>query len=288
MTERRAATTGIAAVTGASRGIGRATALELAERGYKVFALARSLDDLQDLARQGNDAGLEIVPVELDIGEAASRVRVVESIRGATDGYGLDVLINNAGYGQLGPMEEIGPDKLEQQFRVNVLGLMAFTQPWLPGMRERHRGTVVNLSSAAGRWSMPFMGAHSATKYAVEAMSDALRLELAPFGVHVVLIEPGPIGTNFGSVAEQLHEDQSASPYAQFQRRFRGSKQASDRFGRSAETVARVIARSVESAHPRPRYTVTISAKVGTVARRLVPDIAADWVLRRVLGLHAD
>jgi short-subunit dehydrogenase len=206
----------------------------------------------------------------------------------ATDGYGLDVLINNAGFGLMGPMEEVSVDELRRQFEVNVFGLHAFTLPFLPGMRERRHGRIVNVSSTSGRWSMPFMGAYSASKYAVEAMSDAMRLELNPFGVHVVLIEPGPIRTGFGGETGSRLADQSESPYDRFHHRFKGAKRGSDLFTRSPEDVATTIVRAVEAKRPRPRYTVTAPAKLGTAARRLVPDVVADAALRVLLGLRAE
>ncbi len=276
----------IAAVTGASRGIGRATALELARRGYCVFALARAEDDLQQLAAEAAPGGLEVVPVVMDIADDASRRQAVAVILEATDGYGLDVLVNNAGYGQIGPIEEVSPEKLRRQFEVNVFGLHAFTQPFLAAMRERRRGRIVNVSSIAGRIVTPFMGAYSASKFALEAISDAMRLELSPFGVRVILIEPGPIRTSFGEASRATSEENPASPYARFLRKYDRARRGTNLFERSAETVARVIVRAVESRHPRPRYTITPPAKLGTVGHRLVPDVLLDWAYRTVMGLR--
>jgi NAD(P)-dependent dehydrogenase (short-subunit alcohol dehydrogenase family) len=275
----------VCAVTGASRGIGRATALELAGRGHRVFALARSSTGLEDLAREAHDSGHVIEPIELDVGDDESRRRAAGAILAATAYYGLDVLVNNAGFGQLGPLEEVSADKLRRQFEVNAIGPIALAQHFLPDMRARRCGWIVNVSSVAGRIATPFMGAYNGSKFALEGMSDALRLELAPFGVHVVLIEPGPIRTAFGEAAAPLNEERTDSPYARFTRRWRGAKDVSNRFSRSAEDVARVIARAVELNHPLPRYTITIQAKLGTFGRRVSPDVLTDWVLRRAGGL---
>jgi short-subunit dehydrogenase len=276
---------GIAAVTGASRGIGRATAWELARRGHRVFALARTESDLQELAAQAGADGLTIEPVLLDIADDASRDAAVQTILEATGGYGLDILINNAGYGQLGPLEEISVEKMRRQLEVNVIGLLAFTQPWLPAMRERRRGWIVNVSSIAGRLATPFMGAYNASKFALEGMSDALRLELSAFGVHVVIVAPGPITSEFGTVAAQTSEEAPTSPYARYTRRWRGARRGSDLFDRSPQLVARVVANAVELNHPRPRYTLTLPAKAGAVARRIVPDTMIDLFYRVVMGL---
>jgi short-subunit dehydrogenase len=204
----------------------------------------------------------------------------------ATRGYGVDVLVNSAGFGQFGPLEEVTVDELRRQFEVNVIGLFAFTQPFLPGMRERRRGWIVNVSSAAGRIATPFMGAYNGSKFALEGMSDALRLELSPFGVHVVLIEPGPIRTAFDEAARTAGHDNPRSPYAPYVTAWRRARGASDLFERSPESVARIIARAVQLNHPRPRYTITPQARLAGIARRLVPDVVVDWALRRAMDLN--
>jgi short-subunit dehydrogenase len=276
----------IAAVTGASRGIGRAAVEELAQRGYRVFALARSEDDLNRLAAEMSSAGMDVNPVVLDIADDASRAAAVGAIMRATGGYGVDVLVNNAGFGQFGPLEEIPVEALRRQFDVNVCGLFAFTQPFLPGMRQRRCGWIVNVSSAAGRIATPFMGAYNGSKFALEGMSDALRLELAPFGVHVVLIEPGPIRTAFDQAARTSSQEDPSSPYAPFVANWRRARGTSDLFERSPESVARIIGRAVQLNHPRPRYTITPQAKFAGLARRFAPDVVVDWALRRAMGLN--
>lgn len=273
----------IAAVTGASRGIGRATALELARNGYRVFALARSLADLESLSEEASRGSGEIVPVELDIADAASRAAAVDVIMGATDGYGLDVLVNNAGYGMVGAIEDVPVDAMRRLFEVNLFGLVAFTQPFLPGMRERHAGRVINMSSAAGRVATPFTGVYSASKFALEAVSDAMRLELAPFGVHVVLIEPGPIPTHFGRASGHVRPEGSA--YARFLRSYSAVHDRAGLFGRSSETVARVVLRAVRSEHPRARYTITAAAKAASM-ERFAPTRIRDAIMRFIMGLR--
>jgi NAD(P)-dependent dehydrogenase (short-subunit alcohol dehydrogenase family) len=275
----------IAAVTGASRGIGRATALELARRGYRVFALARSLPDLEALARVAEADGRQILPVVMDIADAEQRAAAVESVMTQTDGYGLDVLVNNAGYGQIGPLEEVPPERLRRQLDVNVVAPLAFTQPFLPGMRARRRGYVVNISSASGRVATPFMGAYNASKFALEGMSDALRLELSPFGVRVILIEPGPVPTDFGRVAETEAVVDAASPYERYYRRFRSTYDVGRAFARTPQTVARVIADAIEAERPRARFTITPPAKLALLAR-FVPGRLLDWGYRLVMGLR--
>lgn len=275
----------IAAVTGASRGIGRATVLELAQHGYRVFALARTHGDLSQLEEETRAARLDVHALSLDIADDASRNQAVAEILAATEGYGVDVLVNNAGYGQFGPLEEIPIDRFRRQLEVNVIGALAFTQPFLPLMRNRRRGCVVNLSSAAGRTATPFMGAYNASKFGLEGMSDALRLELHPFNIHVVLISPGPIRTHFGEAAAAATEKNPASPYSVYMQGWQSARRKNNLMSRSPETVARTVRRAIEARRPRPRYTITASARLGAVARRLVPDTIMDWVLRRAMGL---
>ncbi|MDQ2745193.1 MAG: SDR family oxidoreductase [Chloroflexota bacterium] len=275
----------VVAVTGASRGIGRASAGYLAQAGYRVFALARSEEDLRVLSAEAARRGQRIEPIRLDIADDESRQSAVAAIMQATDGYGVDALVNNAGFGQFGPLEEIPTEKFRQQLEVNVVGLLAMTQPFLPAMRARRCGTVVNISSAAGRVATPFMGAYNASKFAVEGLSDALRLELSPFGVRVVLIAPGPIRSSFGEAADALSQEDPMSPYAPFIERWRQMRRTTDRFERSAETVGRVVVRAISAERPRPRYTITLPARMGAVTRRLVPDVVSDWILRQALGL---
>ncbi len=276
----------IAAVTGASRGIGKAIANHLAQAEYRVFALARSEEELRELSAEAARRGQRIEPIPLDIADDESRRCAVTAIMQATDGYGLDALVNNAGFGQFGPLEEIRTEMFRQQLEVNVVGLLAMTQPFLPAMRARHFGTVINISSVAGRVATPFMGAYNASKFAVEGLSDTLRLELSPFGVRVVLIAPGPIRSSFGEAADALSQEDPMSPYAPFMVRWRETRRTTDRFERSAETVARVVVRAIAAERPRPRYTITMPARVGAVTRRLVPDVVSDWILRRALGLN--
>jgi short-subunit dehydrogenase len=220
----------------------------------------------------------------MDVADEVSRRNASSSILKATTDHGLDLLVNNAGYGQMGPLEEVSPEQLRRQLEVNVVGVLAFTQPFLPGMRERRHGAIVNVSSVAGRVAAPFGGAYAASKFALEAISDALRLELWPFGVHVILIEPGPIRTNFRDVARTTTTPDPASPYAELLRRFERGRQGWYLFEESAETFARTISRAARSKHPRARYTITLPAKLTAVTRRLVPDRVTDWALRRAMA----
>ncbi|WP_406369516.1 oxidoreductase [Streptomyces sp. NBC_00647] len=265
-------------ITGTSSGIGRATALRLARRPeLTVYATARRSETLTDLA----DAGARILP--LDVTDETSMKQAVEAVEAEHGSVG--VLVNNAGYGEYGTVEETGLDGVRRQFETNVFGLSRMTQLVLPGMRQAGRGRIVNVGSMGGRIVFPVGGYYHASKYAVEALSDALRFEVAPFGVKVSLIEPGLIRTSFGDTAADTLAESAAptGPYAAL------NAAAEQQMARSydskalsapPETVAEVIERAVTAAHPKARYVVTPAAKALIHIRRLLGARVFDAYLR--------
>ena len=191
-------------ITGASSGIGKATARLLLRQGWKVIAAARTTESMSDL----RESGAEVLP--LDISDIRSRQRLATQIH---QKFGaLDALVNNAGFGEVGPIETMPIQTAQNLFDVNVFGLIGLTQLLLQEMRKRGKGTVINLSSIAGRFVTPGAGWYGASKFAVEALSDALRLELHQFGIKVVIIEPGLIATHFETVAGQSMADAQRDP----------------------------------------------------------------------------
>ncbi|MGH2787902.1 MAG: oxidoreductase [Actinomycetota bacterium] len=257
-------------VTGCSSGIGRATAIELRRRGWEVYATARRPDSISDLA------GCQTLQVDVcDEESMRAAVAHVEEEHGA-----VGVLINNAGYGREGAVESIPIDDMRQQFETNVFGPARMTQLVLPAMRRQRWGKIVNVSSVGGRLTIPGAGVYHASKYALEALSDALRFELKAFGVDVILIEPGFIKTSFGDTSIGAMGD-SSGPYAVYNRHvaekihstFTGPMSV---LATGPESVARVIARAVESKRPRARYPVTAFGRTALVAKRLLPDVAFD------------
>ena len=264
-------------VTGCSSGIGAATARRLAQRGWTVYATARRPETLDDLAAAGCRT------LQLDVTDEASMsaaVRAVEAEHGA-----VGVLVNNAGYGQDGAIEEVSMELVRRQFETNVFGLMRMCQLVLPGMRGQGWGRVVNVSSMGGRLTFPGGGVYHASKHAVEALSDALRFEVQGFGVAVSIIEPGLILTRFGDTVVDSLADTGEGAYAAFHdavsRRTRHaySSVMTRLAGASPDAVARVIERAVGSAHPRPRYVVTAGARVMLGLHAVLPDRAFDRVL---------
>jgi len=266
-------------ITGCSTGIGRATAELLAGRGWTVYATARKLDSIAELTGRGcKTLALDVC----DEGSIRAAVAAVEQAEGA-----VGVLINNAGYGQEGPVEEVPMDEVRRQFETNFFGLTRLTQLVLPGMRRQRWGKIVNLSSVGGKLTFPGGGFYHATKHAVEALSDALRFEVRSFGIDVIVIEPGLIKTRFGdtavgSIGEVRDE---GSPYAAFKaevaRRIRESYEGRMAFlAAGPDAVARVIERAITTQSPRTRYPVTAGARVMMGLRRWLPDRAFDAFLR--------
>jgi NAD(P)-dependent dehydrogenase (short-subunit alcohol dehydrogenase family) len=227
-------------ITGCSTGIGRATALRLAKAGHTVYATARKVETLQELAAAGcKTLGLDVC----DEASIRAAVAKVEAEQGA-----VGVLVNNAGYGSEGPIEEVPMEEVRRQFETNVFGLALLTKLVLPGMRKQGWGKIVNLSSMGGRMTLPGGGFYHATKYAVEAISDALRFEVQGFGIDVVIIEPGPIRTEFGDTAIKRVAALGGpeSPYKEFltvlQRQIRDAYEGPmGRLAAEADAVAKAI-----------------------------------------------
>lgn len=275
----------IALITGATSGIGRHAALYLVERGFRVIATGRNESALEALAAEAGSPALDTV--RLDVTNSASIALAVEAVQRSTHGHGVDVLINNAGYGAIGPLEMISDDDLRAQFDVNVFGLMAVTRAFVGQMRERGAGRIINISSIGGFFAMPMFGAYTASKFALEAMSDALRMELAPFGVRVALIEPGPIRTGFAdrAMGEVSKYRESSSPYAAFIERAERIEELSDKSAIGPTAVSRAIYRAAVARRPRARHIVPLRGGLMVGLLRRLPTRWSDAVVSRAFGL---
>jgi NAD(P)-dependent dehydrogenase (short-subunit alcohol dehydrogenase family) len=266
-------------VTGCSSGIGAATAAHLAGAGWTVYATARRVETLADLEAKGCRT------LALDVTDDASRRAAVEAVEAAEGAVG--VLVNNAGYSQSGAVESVPEERVRAQFETNVFGLLAMCRLVLQKMREQRWGKIVNLSSMGGRFTFPGGGVYHATKYAVEALSDALRFEVAGFGVDVIVIEPGLIRTRFGETAAREIDAVDPGPYAEFNRAVAAAtagvyeRGPVGRLGGPPEAVARRIEQAISARRPRARYTVTPSARVLISARAVLRDAGWDAMLRR-------
>jgi short-subunit dehydrogenase len=266
-------------ITGCSTGIGRATAERLAGKGFAVWASARRPEQIADLAARGCRT------VALDVCDEASMQAAVATIE-AQDGA-IDVLVNNAGYGQEGAFETTPMTEVRRQFETNVFGLIRLTQLVLPGMRRQRAGRIVNLSSMGGKLTLPGGAYYHATKHAVEALSDALRFEIAGFGIDVVVVQPGPIRTAFGDTAIDAIRaaEKEAGDYAAFHESLaKAIRDAYDgpmgKLALGPEAVAAVIEQAITAPRPKTRYTVTAAARMMMALRRWLPDRAFDAVLR--------
>lgn len=268
-----------ALITGCSSGIGRATALRLARAGWNVYASARRLESIADLA----DTGCKLLA--LDVTDAASIEHAVARVE--TESGAVGALVNNAGYSQSGAIEEVPPELIRRQFETNFVGLAALTQRVLPGMRNQGWGRIVNLGSMGGTLTFPGGGYYHATKYALEAFSDALRFEVKNFGVEVVLVQPGLIRTRFDQAAVTAMPAAQAgpAPYKKFNAEVARVTQSAYRNGLMSklagdpDDVAQVIERALSAAKPKARYPVTWSARLLMWQRRLLPDYLWDAFL---------
>ena len=265
-------------VTGCSSGIGLATAVVLRARGWRVFPTARRLEDLEHL----REAGFQ--PVMLDLGEPASVAEAVEDVMTLCEGS-LGALVNNAGVAQFGAVEDLTRDALRRQFEVNTFGAQDLANRLIPHFREQGRGRIVNVSSVYGRVTAPMVGCYCASKYAMEALSDAMRMELRAVGIAVSLIEPGPILSQFRTNSADhsvAAVDMQGGRFARrYTRRLEKAKAPQLRtvFTKPPEAVAVKIAHALESRHPRSRYCVTLPAYLGAFLRRFAPDTLLDLML---------
>lgn len=259
-------------ITGASSGIGAVAAEHLLQQGWRVLAAARRVEAMAPLAERGAEV------LALDIADAGSRQRLAQQVSERVGA--LDALVNNAGFGEVRPLETMPLERARAIFEVNVFGLMGLTQLLLPAMRERGSGRIVNVSSIAGRWVSPGSGWYCASKHALEALSDGLRLELHGFGLQVVLIEPGLIATEFGSVADpSMQEAENCSIYGGMMRQVRAGWASVYRGASSPLLVARTIETALTVRRPQARYLVGHQS-FSVVANRLMPTRLWDLIVR--------
>ena len=273
-------------ITGATAGIGRHAALHLARRGLHVIATGRRKDALSELAEEAE--GLSFDTVELDVTDAASIARAKDEVLRLTKGHGVDVLVNNAGYGMAAPIIETTDEDLRRQYDTNVFGLMAVTRAFASDMMKRRKGRIINVSSVGGRMTLPFMGAYNSTKYAVESLSDALRRELSAFGIQVALIEPGPIRSEFSTKTMgfvQKYADDT-SPFAVVYARAEQIREMSDANSAGPECVSVAIEHAVRARKARPRYVMPFSSKLMLFIVNLLPTRLVDAIFARALGLN--
>ncbi|MEI7232657.1 oxidoreductase [Pectobacterium carotovorum] len=267
-------------VTGASSGIGEATALRLKASGHTVYAAARRIERMQKLA----ESDIRVLP--LDVTDSVSVQTVVDTI--IAECGRIDVVVNNAGYGSYGAVEEVSPEEGRAQFDVNVFGAVRLTQLVLPHMRAQRSGTVINITSMGGKIYTPLGAWYHGTKFALEAISDCLRLEVEPFGVDVVVIEPGGIKTEWADIAAAKLLDVSGhGAYAKQAEAMADSMvgDSSRKRQSSPQVIADTIAQAVNARRPKTRYAVGFGAKPMICLRRLLSDRLFDRFMRMATGI---
>lgn len=271
----------VALVTGASSGIGEATALKLQSLGYTVYGVARRVDRMTQLAERG------VRVFSMDVTDDASLEAGVERV--ISESGRIDVLVNNAGYGSYGALEDVPLDEARAQFDVNVFGAARLIQLVLPHMRAQRSGTIVNISSMGGKIYTPLGGWYHGTKFALEALSDCLRLETKPFGISVVVVEPGGIQTEWGGIAaDNLRKVSGQSAYTrQAQAMAKAMDDESSSRLSPPSVIADVIAKAVTARRPATRYVAGYGARPLIFLRRVLPDRAFDVVIRRVVRVPA-
>ncbi|MBL8847637.1 MAG: SDR family NAD(P)-dependent oxidoreductase [Hyphomicrobium zavarzinii] len=268
-------------ITGASSGIGLASARLLRGHGWRVLATARTQQDADMLSR---DVGVEVL--YLDLADPNSIAWCAEQALRMTDGQ-LTALFNNGAYGQVGAVEDLSTDLLRRQLEVNVIGTHDLTRRLIPSMRAAGGGRIVQCSSVLGFVSVPYRGAYCASKYALEALSDALRLELKGTGIHVSIIEPGPIRTRFVETAlanfRATIDIESSAHRDVYQARLSAMEQGGkSTFKLEPEAVAWKLVHAVESKSPKRRYMVTVPTYAAAAGRRFLPAPLADWLAQKI------
>lgn len=262
-------------ITGASSGIGYSTAIYLAKEGHKVYTGARRMDKMESLKEYG------ITPVSLDVTDENSIDNALKLILDKENR--IDALVNNAGYGSYGAIEDVPMEEARRQFEVNVFGLITLTKKVLPIMRKQHSGRIVNTSSMGGRL-VSFMGGwYHATKYSVEALSDALRMETKQFGIDVVLIEPGGIKTDWGIIAaEHLEESSKGGAYEKIATKTAKGmkKQYSGNMLSDPKVISKAISKAINKRKPKTRYLVGLMAKPLVFFHTILPARAFDWIMK--------
>jgi len=255
-------------ITGASSGIGQSCAKYLSQQGYQVYGTSRHVE--------AQPENFKLIPMDVH-----DDVAVIAGIRHILEQEGqLDILINNAGYGIAGAVEDTNLAELKQQFETNFFGMVRVCQAALPAMRAQHSGLIINISSIAGLISVPFQGAYSASKYAVEGLTEALRMEVKPFGIKVVQVEPGDFHTGFTSHRVRTQQSQTDSPYAQRTEQALAVMEHDETHGHAPTEIARLIHKIIDTPSPKPRYAVgPLMERLAIHLRKFLPQKLFEWII---------
>lgn len=270
----------IAVVTGSSSGIGFATSLSLARNGFYTYATMRNLDKSKSMLDIAKKEKLPLQIIQLDVDDDKSVKDAVNKI--VEEKKRVDVLVNNAGYGLVGCVEELSIDEVKAIFETNLFGIVRVTQAVLPTMRKQGSGIIVNVSSVAGKISFPVTPAYISTKFALEGLSESMKYELEQFGIKVILVEPGVVRTDFsGNMKVARKATDPNSPYAQLTQKVSAGLKLLVEHGTPPEEVAKVILRAITSENPDPRYLVGNDAAIIMEARKNMSDIEFEKFMKK-------
>jgi NAD(P)-dependent dehydrogenase (short-subunit alcohol dehydrogenase family) len=276
---------GTVLITGSSSGIGRATALDFARKGWRVFASMRHPEKGEDLLDEAARQGWRLTAPSLDVTRDDSVERAVSQVLAETRGR-LDVLINNAGYYCFGALEEVTPEELRAQLDTNVVGVHRVTRAVLPSMRARGEGAIVTIGSVSGRVALPMVGPYHASKWALEGMIESLRLEVSSFGIRVTLVEPGPFKTDLhAKEVLAAASGKESSPYASLLASYR--RQSARMHRADLDRLVEVIFRAATASNPKLRWLVGPTSFSGGRLRPFVPDRLYEWVMKIAFGIRS-
>lgn len=271
----------VALVTGSSSGIGFETSLALAREGYHTFASMRDVKKSESLADAAKKENLQITVIELDVNRPESVKSAISKIM--SDAGRIDVLVNNAGYGIFGCLEDLTLDEIRQQFETNFFAIVRLIQEVAPIMRKQNSGTIVNISSVAGRIGFPGTPAYISSKFALEGLSESLRYEMSPFGINTIIIEPGVIKTNFLNAMKMPSSQKPDSPYKEITNKVVGGIKMMMEMGTPPKEVAEVIVKALREKNPLPRYPVGNDAIMFLEAKKMKTDIEFENYLKKEL-----
>lgn len=271
----------VALVTGSSNGIGLETALALAREGYHTYASMRDTKKAAELLNSAKKEGLELSIIQLDVDREESVKSAISQIM--SEKQRIDVLVNNAGYGIFGCLEDLTLDEMRQQFETNFFAIARLIQTVSPIMRKQQSGTIVNISSVAGRIGFPGTPAYISSKFALEGLSECLRYELSPFGINVIIIEPGVIKTNFFNAMRMPGSQKPDSPYKEITNKVIGGIKMMAEMGTPPKEVADVIIKAIKEKNPLPRYPVGNDAIMFLEAKKMKTDIEFENYLKKEL-----
>jgi NAD(P)-dependent dehydrogenase (short-subunit alcohol dehydrogenase family) len=273
----------VALVTGSSSGIGFETALLLARNGFNTYASMRNLEKSKNITEIANREELPLQVIQLDVNNDRSTKEAIDEV--VAENQRIDVLVNNAGYGLLGSLEDLSIEEIKAQFETNFFGVVRVMQQVLPTMRKHKSGTIVNISSVGGRIGLPSLSAYHSTKFALEGLSESISYELEPFGIRVVIIEPGVIRTNImnSSIIAKKASDPKSPYYSSIQQLERSFKSAMENKSASSppEEVAKVVLQAVKSENPKLRYAVGNDASSLIQAKTTMSDTEFEALIKQ-------